>query len=405
MLSSYTIMNLSIDFIALFKKFVLGFIGLFCLFLSVGLMAQEDSLVEKFELPEAVKETSGLIFFNNRLITHNDSGDGPTLYEIDTISQAITRTITIDNATSVDWEDIDQDDTHIYIADIGNNNGSRQDLKIYKILKSDYISSTTVTAEIISFSYEDQTDFTSSPNNTNFDAEAMAIYQDNIVIFTKNWIDFQTNVYVIPKTVGTHTAQKVSNYDCQGLITGASINGEHFLLTGYNSMAVPFLVFVNENRPPGLDFLGGGTVSRIQLIGNSFLEQGSQIEGVCPLTFDRWYISREFSTTTIGTMTLEFPQKLYEFSSFIFFLLSRNDEELSQSVRIVPNPVHTIFSIVQRNNPQSIEETVIYNSKGQEITLSKDHFDINLEGFAAGIYFAKIRFVSGKYVVKRILKK
>ena len=34
MLSSYTIMNLSIDFIALFKKFVLGFIGLFCLFLS-----------------------------------------------------------------------------------------------------------------------------------------------------------------------------------------------------------------------------------------------------------------------------------------------------------------------------------------------------------------------------------
>jgi hypothetical protein len=376
-----------------------------CLFFSIGLIAQEDTLVEKFELPEAVKETSGLIFFNNRVITHNDSGDGANLYEIDTISETIMRTVTISNATNVDWEDIDQDDTHIYVADIGNNNGDRQDLKIYKILKSDYVSSTSVTAEVISFSYEDQTDFTSQPNNTNFDAEAIGIYQENIVIFTKNWIDFQTNVYVIPKTVGTHSAQKVSNYNSQGLITGASINGEHFLLTGYNSAAVPFLVFLNENRPPGLDFFSGDTASRIQLIGNAFLEQGSQIEAVCPLTFNRWYISREFSTVTIGTSTLEFPQKLYEFTSFIFNLLSTQDEALSRRVQIVPNPVDHIFSVRQENNPQEIEQIIIYNSKGQEIKLVSHQQEVNLEGIAKGIYFAKIRFASGNYVVKSIIKK
>jgi hypothetical protein len=368
-------------------------------------MAQEESLEEQFELPEAVKETSGLIFFNNCVITHNDSGDGPNLYEIDTVNGTIKRTVTISNATNVDWEDMDQDDTHIYVADIGNNSGNRQDLKIYKILKSDYQNSTSVTAEVISFSYEDQTDFTAQPNNTNFDAEAMTIYEDNIVIFTKNWIDFQTNVYVIPKTVGTHTAQKVSNYDAQGLITGASVIGEHFLLTGYNSSALPFLVFVNENRPPGLDFLGGGNEFRIQLIGDVFLEQGSQIEGVCPITYDRWYISREFSTLTIGAMTLEFPQKLYEFTSFVFSLLSTQDEELSKTVQIVPNPVKDLFTIQQEKNPQEIDHVVVFNTKGQEIKRIDNQSEIPFADVAKGIYFARIQFVSGKHVVKRILKK
>lgn len=102
---------------------------------------QESSIEEKFELPNEIEETSGLLFFNGKLITHNDSGDGPNLYEIDTLSGAISRVITITNATHIDWEDISQDDTYIYIADIGNNNGNREDLKIYKVLKSDYISS------------------------------------------------------------------------------------------------------------------------------------------------------------------------------------------------------------------------------------------------------------------------
>lgn len=398
-------MKLSFNFPSIWNDMRSIILGSFCLLFSVGLIAQEESLIEKLELPESVKETSGLIFFNNRLITHNDSGDGATLYEVDTISGNVDRTITISNATNVDWEDMDQDDTHIYVADIGNNNGNRQDLKIYKILKSDYISSTSVTAEVISFSYEDQTDFTSRPNNNNLDAEALAVYQDNLVIFTKNWVDFQTNVYVIPKTAGTHTAQKVSSYNSQGLITGASIRGEHFLLTGYDSMANPFLVFVNENRPPGLDFLGGGNETRISLIGDVFLEQGSQIEGVCSLTPTRWYISREFSSTTIGTMTLEFPQKLYEFTSFVFFLLSTQDEELSKSVQIVPNPVDTIFSIRQQSNPKELNEIIIYNAKGQQIKRVVNQSEINLSGISKGIYFAKIQFSQGQHVVKRILKK
>ncbi|MDG2276045.1 MAG: T9SS C-terminal target domain-containing protein, partial [Flavobacteriaceae bacterium] len=141
--------------------------------------------MEKFVLPSEVEETSGLIFLNGKIITHNDSGDDPNLYEIDPENGEITRVVTLENATNIDWEDLDQDDTYIYIADIGNNNGNREDLKIYEILKSDFISSTNVTSQEITFSYEDQTDFSSQPNNSNFDAEAICVYQDQILIFTK----------------------------------------------------------------------------------------------------------------------------------------------------------------------------------------------------------------------------
>ena len=114
------------------KKF---FYILFFIF-SLSSLGQEYSLTEKFVLPSEVKETSGLIFLNGKIITHNDSGDDPNLYEVDTISGTISRIINITNATHIDWEDISQDNTHIYVADIGNNNGDRDNLIIYKILKS-----------------------------------------------------------------------------------------------------------------------------------------------------------------------------------------------------------------------------------------------------------------------------
>lgn len=148
-----------------------------------SLFSQASNFSTKFNLPSDVQENSGLLFINNKIVTHNDSGGEAKLYEIDNVSGLITRTIPITNATNVDWEDITEDDTHIYIGNIWNNNGTRTDLTIYKVLKSDYLNSNSVTAEIITFSYEDQSDFTSKPNNNNFDAEAISIYQNNIVIF------------------------------------------------------------------------------------------------------------------------------------------------------------------------------------------------------------------------------
>ncbi len=83
-----------------------------------------------------IAETSGLVFFDNRLITHNDSGGMNALYEINTGTGNISRTVTIQNATNVDWEDICTDNDYIYIGDFGNNNGNRTNLKIYKVIEN-----------------------------------------------------------------------------------------------------------------------------------------------------------------------------------------------------------------------------------------------------------------------------
>ena len=84
--------------------------------------SQITSFREKFELPEVVKETSGLLFIDGKIITHNDSGDDANLYELDSLSGNLQRTINITNATNINWEDITEDENHLYIGDFGNNN-------------------------------------------------------------------------------------------------------------------------------------------------------------------------------------------------------------------------------------------------------------------------------------------
>ncbi|MDX2444801.1 MAG: hypothetical protein QNK30_13465 [Bacteroidales bacterium] len=81
-------------------------------------------------LPAVIHETSGLIFLNKKLITHNDSGNESALFEVDTVSGAVIRKIIVKNAANIDWEDICADDSSIYIGDFGNNGGNPTDLKV-----------------------------------------------------------------------------------------------------------------------------------------------------------------------------------------------------------------------------------------------------------------------------------
>ncbi len=92
------------------------------------------------------------------MITHNDSGGEPKLYEVDTLTGNVTREVLIQNATNKDWEDICHDETYIYIGDFGNNNNYRTDLKIYRITIEDYLNRDTVEADVIAFNYQDQTE-------------------------------------------------------------------------------------------------------------------------------------------------------------------------------------------------------------------------------------------------------
>ena len=173
-------------------------------------------------LENGLSETSGLIFINGRLITHNDSGSEAELYEVDTLTGQISRRVVIENASNFDWESICTDGTDIYIGDFGNNFGIRTNLRIFKLSVADYFntSNDTVSVDTIHFYYADQVDFTSSQYNTNYDAEAFLSRGDSLYLFTKNWLNNWTNVYSLSKEPGDQIANRIDSLNVEGLISG-----------------------------------------------------------------------------------------------------------------------------------------------------------------------------------------
>ena len=372
---------------------------LFLYFFSVlFLKAQTVSTSDKFNLIESISETSGLIYYDNKLITHNDSGNAAELYEINSVNGSITRTITISNATNIDWEDIAQDDTYIYIGDIGNNSGSRTDLKFYWILKTDYDWSINVNADIIDYSYADQTNFTSNLNNNNWDAEAFVVYDDYILIFSKNWVNNEVDVHAIPKIIGTHSAHKVSNYNVQGLVTGAdSIDSNKIYLSGYSASNItPFLIEIydlNISTPSNLDvFLNSNTVKL-----NIFLPFGNQGEGISFIesdgSTDMLYISNEKLVVSV----LTFPSKLRELvidNSTLSADLITKDEQII----IHPNPF-----INQITLTKIVDEIKIYNSIGSCVLSKKASDYIDTSNLSSGFYVISIQY-EDHTITKKMIK-
>lgn len=222
--------------------------------------------------PEVLAENSGVIFWNGLLWQHNDGGHEPVLYGLDTLNKEIKCRIKVANASNIDWEDIAQDDTYLYIGDFGNNqDGSRTDLTIYRIAKSSIaytIEDSSVLAERIDFRYEDQP---APPqpvagNKTDFDCEALIAWQGRLFLFTKQWSGKQTTLYELPGTPGSHTAVRKATYDAQGLITGADIqpDGRCIALCGYSMLGNRFLVLLYDY--PENQFFEGNK-RRINLTG------------------------------------------------------------------------------------------------------------------------------------------
>lgn len=146
------------------------------------LISHSQSLVPSYtvKLPDVIHETSGLeIFGDSIFVTHNDSGDGPILYFIDSLGQFLKQKKLI-NAQSFDWEDITYDGKkYLYIGDIGNNSNQREKLEIHQF---NILDSTFKTGAI---GFADQK-FPTKESLKNFDVEGMAYYKDEIFLFTKD---------------------------------------------------------------------------------------------------------------------------------------------------------------------------------------------------------------------------
>ena len=348
------------------------------------------NLVELTTLPDAIIETSGLAFFNNTLWTHNDGGNPDKIYRIDSLNGNVLQEVIIATADNIDWEDMAENDTHIFVGDFGNNPGNRMNLAIHRIEKS-ALSANIVNSEVINFSYSDQSSFPNLPNNNNFDCEAFIIHNEVIHLFSKNWVNEKTRHYILPNTPGTHVAEFQSEFDVQGLITSAAIDDEgHVVLTGYTTGGITFMWLLFDFE--GNDVFSGN--KRYFSLGSAI--NTSQVEGVCFKSKGYGYISSEkFSTL---------EPKLFSFDINAYLnntIISTSEITSNIGVKLTPNPFKNEltlqFSSSLLTTNFSNLRIAIYNTVGNivlEKQVSKGEISteliIDMQQFSAGYYFVNV---------------
>jgi len=204
-------------------------------------------IIETVVLPKIINETSGLEILNDVFVTHNDSGGEPSLYFFN-LNGEITDSKKLEEKSfweiyNNDWEDITADEDYIYIADTGNNFGTRDNLSIIKVKIADF----SVDSKIDIF-YSDQESFFPSSKHK-YDAEALLIIQDKIALFSKDRESLNTDLYLIDKT--TKEKQKLSsvaNFNVNSLITGGDYNSNTGILAlvSYSSRGEQYLILFEE---------------------------------------------------------------------------------------------------------------------------------------------------------------
>jgi len=194
-------------------------------------------------LNEKISETSGIISYNGLIWTFNDSGGKPVIYGYNLVNDSIEQMITLKNAVNKDWEDIAQDDEYIYVGDIGNNQGTRDSLVIYKLAKAAIpkTGNASITSEAIVFSYHEYKPVSIPVGFSSFDCEALIVIKDSLYLFTKDWNNGNTTIYSLSKKPGKSVSKKINNLNVKGLITGADFYNGKLVLIGYSNF-IPFII-------------------------------------------------------------------------------------------------------------------------------------------------------------------
>ena len=204
-------------------------------------------ILETIVLPKIINETSGLEILNNQFITHNDSGGEPSLYFFSQNGEIIN-SITLEEESfweiyNNDWEDITADEDYIYIADTGNNFGTRDNLNIIKVKISDF----SIDSKIDIF-YSDQKSFFPSSKHK-YDAEALLIIEDKIALFSKDRDSLNTDLYLIDDTVKEkQELSSVANFNVNSLITGGDYDSDTGILAlvSYSSRGEQYLILFED---------------------------------------------------------------------------------------------------------------------------------------------------------------
>jgi hypothetical protein len=297
------------------------------------LVAQTITIQTIATLPHILGESSGVCFIApNKLYSMNDSGGLNQIYEMDTLANLL-RTITITNATNIDWEDIIHDDyNNIYVGDFGNNLNNRTDQVIYKIPNPSTFSGNSVMAEIIHFSYPDQTQFPPVPSLQNFDMEAMVWLNDSLYLFSKNRTNPFTGyckLYSLPQDAGTYIATLRDS-----IYIGNSSQNQNWITSASLSAAKNHLVLLNEFKVIWFSCFNGSNFFDGQKI-ELYLPNISQKEGIAFKNENELYLTDEENPITGA------PSQLYKINLSVYnnnpYVYFANDTIVCDGCSIAPD--------------------------------------------------------------------
>src|SRR5690606_31782286 len=209
----------------------------------------EDYRIKTVPLPEKLKEISTLEFDNGYFWGLNDSGGEPEIYKFSPETGKIVQTVSVENATNNDWEEMAMNEDYIFIGDFGNNEGNRKDLAIYYFKKNEIGegSAETVNAQKIEFVYPEQKNFNPGNRTTNFDCEAMFYHNGKLHLFTKEWTNYATTHYTLEIKPGKQSAKKIETFKTHYMVTGTYLdanpisNTNGFYLIGYTKDGFAFI--------------------------------------------------------------------------------------------------------------------------------------------------------------------
>lgn len=352
-------------------------------------------------LPSTLSENSGMLVSNeNAIWLHNDGGDSAKLYLIDTFG-TILKTIFVNNVTNVDWEDITYDNQgRVYIGEFGNNNNSRQDLKIYRIPHPDSITGNTVTAETIEYYYPEQTAFPPVDSEKKYDTEAIIHFQDSLYLFTKDRTSPHqgyTWLYQISADTGTHAAILLDSFQTNQIsyifeVTGAAMspNQEQLALLGANTVWW-FTGFTGNHFFDGM----------VQTIS---LNSTTQKEALDFVDNQRLYFSNEtsiFGGAALGELNLT---SLITSNSLVV------EQQILDKVLAYPNPtdkqLNLEFELYESVKVSiqllDVEGKIVQRFPSETLSAGKQLLDLSIDTIPTGIYFLRLKCGLQKYT-KRIV--
>ncbi|WP_269520563.1 hypothetical protein [Alteromonas sp. BMJM2] len=246
---------------------------------------------EAIILPSLLSETSGLFCADDYVLSINDSGNAPAVFKV-SYSGKLQQTLTLPIKNN-DWEAVSADADYLYVADIGNNKGQREEVAVYKVNQQNVKDIKT-----LSIKYAANNVNSNIPYAHDYDAEAMVKKGNELLLFSKSWSSGITHVYRINEGESLQVLSPFASISgLPGVVTGADYDSikQQYVIVGYKSD--PFGNFAAFIAEVSKDF----TLTNIWP-----LEGYKQVEGVCVDKRGNYWFTEEKTENREASLTKAF---------------------------------------------------------------------------------------------------